>query len=208
VGALTTARILEEAESSPGARPALRLVGFHIPVEIHRPIRRSIPQQIMCLNTYVVKIIFYRHGPEIRPVRVQERPHFCSPRGESLTRATGMSWEHCAELLYHNRIIPRRLSEEEIFAVRRAADFWDRLAVAQKLYGAIVRIGELPRFRGRFGYFGKDALKELLPGISIPKHLERNEYLTRLIPADRQGKGLCFDVHSVKGQPLFRHPFA
>jgi hypothetical protein len=52
-------------------------------------------------------------------------------------------------------------------------------------------------------YFTRDELHELLPGVVLPDHHDRLEFLARFV----WGTECAVDLYNLQGRPLVTHPF-
>jgi hypothetical protein len=121
------------------------------------------------------------------------------------SNAVGLPVADCAGLLFEARAVPTRFSEIEIKAVERAEFLASRLEDARAIYSVMASAGDIPRAVGEWGYFADPELLLALDGIRIPRALRRAEYLVRIF-RNSCGEPECFDFHSIRGLPLFRHP--
>jgi hypothetical protein len=117
----------------------------------------------------------------------------------------GIPWRESNELLFKQGLIPTPLSPIEVDATRCARAFWNRYAEGRSTFTAMIAMGEITIETGDWAVFNFPKLREMLPGMSIPRLLRRQTYLTNLV---REGSDLCLDLYSYPGKlPLVRHPF-
>ena len=119
-----------------------------------------------------------------------------------LCTSSGVSWRTAAILLA--KITGGRLEDEAVIAVAQARQFWRVYTEGSERMAALQAAGELPLWYGMWAHFDRGEFGSLLPGVVLPDHYERHEYLTNYAQA---GEDEAVDVYSVRGQPLFRHPF-
>jgi hypothetical protein len=114
-------------------------------------------------------------------------------------------WQESNGLLAKCGLIPTPLSPIEVDATRCARAFWNGYAEGRSMFTTMIAAGEITIERGDWAVFNSRKLRELLPGMSIPRLLRRQTYLTNLV---REGSDLCLDLYSYPGKlPLVRHPF-
>jgi hypothetical protein len=119
--------------------------------------------------------------------------------------AIRLSLEAAAALLYDLGFIDRPLDEETVAHARSARRFWDLFAEGRGRYAALVQAGEIRPHRGDWGFFTHHQLLNLLPGIVLPDHFVRHEFIINYY--DGADAYFCADVYASNGSPLFQHPF-
>ena len=119
-----------------------------------------------------------------------------------LVAGSGLSWLTSAELLVKRQIIGRPIDAEDVETTRQARLFWTLYSEGRARCLALARANEIPSRSGDWAFFDHPQLAALLPGIILPDHCRRREYLTLYASADE-----CLDAYSVSGLPLVRHPF-
>jgi hypothetical protein len=123
---------------------------------------------------------------------------------DQLATASQMPIECCAELLVTCGIVKELFDADEIRATRDARSFWILYAEGRAVRGAKIAEKNLPRWHGDFAFFNRAGLEALLPGITLPDHFQRLEFLTNYVI---QANGACLDLYKAAGRPLVRHPF-
>jgi hypothetical protein len=122
-----------------------------------------------------------------------------------LLASTGLSRENATALLWDKGLVHEPITKDRIEIVRGARRFWSLFAEARAQHAALVQAGRVSAYRGDWGFFTLAQLKNLLPGLIIPDHFFRREYLANYY--DRSDDYFCLDVYTVNRLPLFRHPF-
>ncbi len=115
--------------------------------------------------------------------------------------AIGLAPSGCAELASQAGLI---FSSSVIREVEQALAFNKKLAVARATYLAMATTGELTLAKGDWAFFDNTALHATLVGLHLPHVLRRDQFLVRI--KNRDGRIVCFDLHSLGYRPLCRHP--
>jgi hypothetical protein len=124
---------------------------------------------------------------------------------DAFTRASGLSWEDCADLLFAYRLIPVPIDPADLNATRCARLFWNLYQEGRARYAALVAHQLIPPLVRDWAFFENTELERLLPGIVIPRKLKRQEYLTNWV-----GDAISFSLDVYAGSndaPLFQHRF-
>jgi len=121
---------------------------------------------------------------------------------DALATGSGSGWEAANSLL--GSITGESLTAEQVAAVKTSRQFWTSYAEGRARLAVLERAGEIRACNGNWAYFDRIDFAELLPGVILPDHHERAEFLTNYC-AD--GAPHTLDVYSINFQPLFRHEF-
>ena len=121
-----------------------------------------------------------------------------------LATASGLPSTICAQLLLIDGIVERPFDSVEIAAVDAARSFWSLYAAGRAVHSAMVAGGQLEPWNGDLAFFALSGLEALLPGVVLPDHCRRCEFITNYVT---ESTGACLDVYSASGLPLVRHPF-
>ena len=119
-----------------------------------------------------------------------------------LATSSGLSWPVAGILLEKTLGFP--ISQEEILPVAQARRFWNLYAEGRACLVALQAVKEVPVWGGDWAYFDHEQLPLLLPGLILPDHCQRAEYLTNYISLPGEE---ALDLFSLSGQALCRHPF-
>jgi hypothetical protein len=125
---------------------------------------------------------------------------------DRLVTASGLSAEICAKLLLIERIIDEPIDRDQVAATQDARLFWTLYAEGRGLREAKVARENYPRWRGNFAFFTRERLAALLPGVILPDHYRRLEFVTNYVT--EPNGGACLDLYNADGVPLVRHPFS
>ncbi len=153
--------------------------------------------KIECSELSLTKIINF-----VRQRRAAGAPSHCLL--DLLSTASGLSVATCAELLVAEKIIEEPLDPIDIAATCAARLFWTLYAEARALHSEMVADGNVPRATGDLAFFDRRGLEALLPGVILPDHCRRREFITNYLA---ESDPPCVDLYSASGLPLVRHPF-
>lgn len=117
--------------------------------------------------------------------------------------ASGLAWSNAAHILLTQEVIPQPIDPADIDATKAARRFWQLYFNGQLEYEAAVRLDQVPNWAGDWGLFSIEALDCLLPGLVLPDHCQRAEFLTRYITTEQP----ALAIYSFTGMPLCTHPF-
>jgi hypothetical protein len=120
-----------------------------------------------------------------------------------LVCSSGLSWMTCAELLLHEKVIARALDPVDVEATRQARFFWTLYGEGRARHAALIELKKVPLCPGDWAHFNHRQLEALLPGIVLPDHCRRRQYLSNYLT---KGEATV-DLYNVDGQPIVRHPF-
>ena len=190
--------------------------GCYLPATINNeelPLATRPARILSRLNRSSVFPPLLAEGIEIEGLKVDEiltalRSHQDAPAPsllDALATASGLSWDLCARILFHQKLVTKPIDENDIAAIQSAREFHNRYGEGRARYAVLSAGGKIEEFQGDWAYFDHDQILELLPGIIVPTKLKRHQYLTNLVA---NGKCSSIDVYAApKGVPLFQHPF-
>ena len=121
---------------------------------------------------------------------------------DALVASSGISWATAAAVL--TKMLQIRISEADVQVVSKVRNFWRRYGEGRVRLLGLQEVGEVPAYAGDWAHFDHAQLELLVPGIILPDHCRRAEYLINYI-AERGQEAL--DLYTLTGQPLCRHPF-
>jgi hypothetical protein len=124
---------------------------------------------------------------------------------DALATASGLSWELCAQVLLHRKLLTMPIDRHDLVATQAAREFRNRYGEGRARYAVLLAERKIQKFQGDWSYFDRDQFQDLLPGIIVPTKLKRHHYLTNWVT---NGKCSSIDVYAApRGMPLFQHPF-
>lgn len=118
--------------------------------------------------------------------------------------ATSCAISRKAAAAFLEKVVHFTIGEAEVMSVAQARTFWNHYAAGRARVAALQLAQEVPVWQGDWAHFDDGQLAELLPGLILPDHFRRVEYLTNLISEAGED---ALDLFSLSRQPLCRHPF-
>ena len=122
-----------------------------------------------------------------------------------LNTLLGPDLEHVARIAATSRFVHPPFTPAEIEQARRMLDYPGPYDQAREAYAAMVNAYRIPVARGDWGASLAKDLERLRPGIQIPKRLQRDHYLVRMVDV-RGDEPQCLDFYSLEYRPLCRAP--
>jgi hypothetical protein len=213
-GSLTSARYaLKRIRRSQLANCAPPWRSEKIPYEHIPTVLRPVPQ-LSCLNRSLTFPPIVPKKISVHEISVAEVLPIVRARGKTepphqlldvFAVGTGLSWELSAQILLARHVIAAPFTARQIAAVKSARLFWDQYSQGRNRFASLAASGQVPRFCGDWAYFDHAELETLLPGILVPKRLQRWDYFTNY---GVHGTEFGLDVYAAPGcAPLFQHQF-